>query len=623
MYNGLLSKSFSKHERKRFGYGAFFGCLLIAMSICTVFKPYLGPLPVLNLKVSMAAGFKMLIIRDTSGSSTSPTTLGPITYLSEKNTSNSASPLLEPMAQLADENASIPASPLLEPITPLAEKNMSISTSPVLLEPMTQLAAENNASNSVSPVLEPTTRLVEKNASISASSLLEPMTQLAEKNASTSPSPPLVPTTQLSEMNTSSFPETVKAAETVMERRERPEMEKTEPVTKKTESVIKKVEPLCNFMKPRGDICEIKGDVRVQGKSSSVFLVSSQMSILAGNNNSWSIKPYARKGDQAAMKRVREWSVKSVLGHEEIPQCTKNHSVPAILFSQGGYAGNHFHDFTDLVIPLYLTSRQYSGKVQFLITDKSPLWISKFQAILKKLSRYELIDIDTEEEVHCFPNVIVGLKRNQKELSIDSSEYSYSMRNFREFLRSSYALKKANAIKLRNGLRKRPRLLILSRRRTRAFTNVEEITKMARSLGFKVHVAEASMDVSKFAEVVNSCDVLLGVHGAGLTNLVFLPMNAILIQVVPFGGFEWLATNDFGEPSKDMNLKYLEYKISIEESTLIHEYPPNHTILRDPVSIQKQGWEAFKSVYLDKQNVKIDVNGFRPTLLKALELLHQ
>ncbi|KAG6675795.1 hypothetical protein I3842_15G122600 [Carya illinoinensis] len=427
---------------------------------------------------------------------------------------------------------------------------------------MTQLAAEKNASNSVSPVLEPATRLVEKNASISSSPLLEPMTQLAEKNASTSPSPPSVPMTQLSEKNTSSFPETVKVAETGKEKRE-PEMEKTQPVAKKTESVIKKVEPLCNFMKPRGDICELKGDVRVQGKSSSVFLVSSQMSILAGNNNSWSIKPYARKGDQAAMNLVREWSVKSVLGHEEIPQCSKNQSVPAILFSQGGYSGNHFHDFTDLVIPLYLTSRQYNGKVQFLITDKRPWWISKFQAILKKLSRYE------------------------------------------EFLRSSYALKKANAIKLRNGQRKRPRLLILSRRRTRAFTNVEEITKMARSLGFKVYVAEANMDVSKFAEIVNSCDVLLGVHGAGLTNLVFLPINAILIQVVPFGGFEWLATNDFGEPSKDMNLKYLEYKISIEESTLIKEYPPNHMILRDPVSIQKQGWEAFKSVYLDKQNVKL------------------
>jgi len=45
MYNDLLARSFSKHEKKKLGYGAFFGCLLIALSFCTVFKPYLGPLP--------------------------------------------------------------------------------------------------------------------------------------------------------------------------------------------------------------------------------------------------------------------------------------------------------------------------------------------------------------------------------------------------------------------------------------------------------------------------------------------------------------------------------------------------------------------------------------------------
>jgi hypothetical protein len=130
------------------------------------------------------------------------------------------------------------------------------------------------------------------------------------------------------------------------------------------------------------------------------------------------------------------------------------------------------------------------------------------------------------------------------------------------------------------------------------------------------------MDVSKFAEMVNSCDVLMGVHGAGLANIVFLPKNAIVIQVVPFGGFEWLATYDYGEPSKDMNIHYLEYKISKEESSLIQQYPLDDVVLSDPFTIQKQGWAAFKSVYMDRQNVKVDVNRFRPTLLEALELLH-
>lgn len=79
------------------------------------------------------------------------------------------------------------------------------------------------------------------------------------------------------------------------------------------------------------------------------------------------------------------------------------------------------------------------------------------------------------------------------------------------------------------------------------------------------------------------------------------------------GGFEWIAANYFREPSKDMNLKYLEYKISKEESILETE----------PQLNQEQGWEDLKSNFLKRQNVKLDLHRFRPTLLKALELLHQ
>ncbi|KAB1223777.1 Protein O-linked-mannose beta-1,4-N-acetylglucosaminyltransferase 2 [Morella rubra] len=489
MYDDLLAKSFSRREQKRLGYVAFIGCLFIALSLCTVFRPYLGHLPVLNLKLTTAGGFQMLMVRDTSSSPSSP--LGPMTLLNEKNTSSTPFP---PLWTVADSS---------------------------------------------------------------------------HKNTSSSPSPPLGPMTYFSVKNTSSSQETVKemVAEKIV-----PVTDKKEPVTKKMEPVVENMKPLCNFEEAKGDSCEIIGDYGVARK------------------------PLNRN---------------------------KNHTVPAVLFSQGGYAGNHFHDFSDVLIPLYLTSRQYDGEVQFLITNKQPWWIVKFWEILKKLTKYELIDIDKEEQIHCFPSATVGLKRNLKELTIDASKYSYSMRDFREFLRTSYSLKKAKAIKLRDGWRKRPSLLIISRGRTRKFANLGEITRMARSLGYRVSVAEATKNVSKFAQMVNSCDVLMGVHGAGLTNIMFLPENAIFIQVIPFGGVDWVATNSFGEPSKDMNLKYLEYTINKEESTLVQQYPLDHVILRDPSAIWKQGWGAFKSVYLDKQDVNIDLNRFRPTLLKALELLHQ
>jgi protein O-mannose beta-1,4-N-acetylglucosaminyltransferase len=376
----------------------------------------------------------------------------------------------------------------------------------------------------------------------------------------------------------------------------------------------------------RSDFCEIKGDIRIDGKSSTVFIVSSETDILTAENTSWSIRPYARKGDQAAMGAVREWTVKLVTGASDIPQCTQNHSVPAILFSAGGYAGNHFHAFTDVILPLFLTSRPYNGEVQFLITNGRPAWISKFETIMKALSRYQLISIDKSQDIHCYDSMTVGLKRRtNKELSIDPDPSSspYSMKDFRKFLRSSYSLKKTRATKIRNGSKKRPRLLIISRKRSRAFTNVGEIVTMAKRLGYRVVVAEPDADVSGFAQIINSCDVVMGVHGAGLTNIVFLPENAVLVQVIPFGGTEWLSRTYFEEPAKGMNIRYLDYKIRLEESTLIQQYPADHVVLRDPSAIWKQGWSAVESIYLRQQNVTLNVNRFRPTLVKALDLLHQ
>ncbi|KAB1223778.1 hypothetical protein CJ030_MR2G012913 [Morella rubra] len=584
-------------------------------------SPPLGPMTDLSEKNTSS-----------SSSSASPPQ-GPMTHFSENNMSSSPSMPSEPAADLSEKNTSSSSSPPPGPMTGLSEKNTSNSSTPSL-RPMTHFS-EKNTSSSPSMPSGPATDFSEMNTTSSSSLPLGPMTLFSEKNTRSSPSIPSRPATDLLEMNTSnssspppgrmtdlsekntsSSQDTVKAAEMVIE--------KTEPVPEKKEPVTKKMEPLCNVMEQGADICDLQGNVRIQGNSSTVFFVSPPMNILAGTNNSWSIKPYARKFDGQAMKRVREWSVKSISGHEELPRCSKNHSVPAILFSGGGYTGNQFHDFSDVLIPLYLTSRKYNGEVQFLITNKKTWWIEKYGAILRKLTRYELIDIDKEEEVHCFSHVTVGLKRELQELTINASKYSYSMRDFTELLRSSYSLKRANAIKLRDGQRKMPKLLIIARSRTRRFTNVEEISKMARSLGYKVLVAEATGNISKFAKIVNSCDVLVGVHGAGLTNIIFLPENAIFIQVLPFGGFEWVAANYYGNPGKVMNLKYMEYKISKEESTLIQQYPSDHEILTNPREIfRKQGFVGFKSVFMDKQDINVDVNSFRPTLLKALELLHR
>ncbi|XP_042491171.1 alpha-1,3-arabinosyltransferase XAT3-like isoform X2 [Macadamia integrifolia] len=382
--------------------------------------------------------------------------------------------------------------------------------------------------------------------------------------------------------------------------------------------------PMCNFSDRIFDFCDVEGDVRIHGKSYTIFAASSQRSALEGNE-SWFIKPYPRKSDQAAMRFVKGFSVKAIVGdHEETPSCTVNHNVPAIVFSAGGYSGNHFHSFSDIIVPLFATAAQFHGEVQFLVTNLANYWKIKFQAILEQLSKYEIINIDhTDDKVHCFPRMIVGLKY-YKELRVDplTSSNGYSIKMFRQLITNAYSLKKSTTIKIGPQTQEKPRLLIIARKRSRSFMNVDEIAEMAKSLGFEVVVSEGMKNLYEFSHVVNSCDVMLGVHGAGLTNLVFLPTNAILIQVLPWGGFEWLASNSFGKAALEMDLRYMEYKVKVEESSLLQEYPLDHPVIKDPRSVHKHNFVLFKAVYLNKQNVKIDVGRFRATLLEALDLLH-
>ncbi|XP_009797197.1 alpha-1,3-arabinosyltransferase XAT2-like [Nicotiana sylvestris] len=395
---------------------------------------------------------------------------------------------------------------------------------------------------------------------------------------------------------------------------------------KKTYVEIKEEKTICNVTHPRADICEMNGDIRIHGNSSTIYFVSTDK-LSAEMNNSWSIRPYARKGDNRAMDSVTNLTVKKVYSNisQEIPNCSRNYTVPAIVFSTKGYAGNHFHDFTDVLIPLFQTSRYFNNEVQFLITNMRSWWINKYKPVLQRLSKYEIIDIDKEKEVLCFPSMIIGLKAN-KEFSINTSESPYSMSDFTKFLKNTYSLKRKSAVKLKKnadqGRKVKPRLLIISRSKTRRFTNVDEIATMARNIGFDVVVEETGENLAKVAKKVNSFDVLMGVHGAGLTNMVFLPEKAVVIQIVGLG-MEWVSKVDFGIPALDMNLKYLDYKISVNESSLIQQYPVEHHVLKDPPGnlISPKGWVKYRKIYLDQQDVKIDVNRFRGTLWKAFELL--
>ncbi|KAI4995316.1 hypothetical protein ZWY2020_035219 [Hordeum vulgare] len=379
----------------------------------------------------------------------------------------------------------------------------------------------------------------------------------------------------------------------------------------------------CDFSSTRMDICAMEGDVRMHGKAATVYVVSASDDSYRPENGMVTIHPYPRKSETETMQTIREVTIRwNDPPGPDAPQCTVAHDVPAVVFSTGGYLSNFFHTMTDGIIPLFNTVREYDGRVQLVVTDYNHEWVAKFRDILAALSNYPVIDFDADDEVRCFPSVHVGTE-SHKELGIIPafSRKGYTITDFQNFLRSVYSLKREWSTPVNRASGDRPRLAMILRRNSRAFANEAEAIAAATEVGFEVVSAgqEAVSDTARFAEVVNSCDVMVGVHGAGLANLVFLPRNATVLQVVPWGDLRWASFSAIGAPAADMGLRYVEYEATAEETTLKYVYPRDHAVFTDIPSVNRQGYSKTWEIFLNGQNVTLDIDRFKGVLQQVYQ----
>ncbi|XP_027902026.1 beta-1,2-xylosyltransferase XYXT1 [Vigna unguiculata] len=403
----------------------------------------------------------------------------------------------------------------------------------------------------------------------------------------------------------------------------------------------------------RSDVCVMKGDVRTHSASSSILLYSPRSSDNVSVEEELQhekIKPYTRKWETSVMNTIDELNLisKKVNG---AGGCDVQHDVPAVFFSNGGYTGNVYHEFNDGIIPLFITSQHFKKRVVFVILEYHSWWIMKYGDILSRLSDFPPIDFRGDNRTHCFPEAIVGL-RIHDELTVDSAlmRDNKSIVDFRNLLDQAYwprirGLIQKEERKAQEKLReqqaslsqssetyeyidqqvqenpmKKPKLVILSRSGSRAITNENLLVKMAKEIGFMVKVLkpDSTTEMAKIYRTLNASDVMIGVHGAAMTHFMFLRPGSVFIQVVPLGT-TWAAETYYGEPAKKLGLKYIGYEIHPRESTLYEKYDKNDPILRDPTSINKKGWEYTKKIYLDSQNVILDLGRFRKRLHRAYE----
>ena len=183
--------------------------------------------------------------------------------------------------------------------------------------------------------------------------------------------------------------------------------------------------------------------------------------------------------------------------------------------------------FSDVLVPLFTTARAFGGEVELVATGVGAQgwFLKKYARVLGALSRYAVVDLDADGEVRCYPHLIVSL-RGHRDFDIDPARApnGYDMLTFRLFVRGAYSLPVPPvALPCRSGGTK-PRLMIILRGATRRFVNADAIVSAIERFGFQVVRMEpkftAGMDA--VSREVDACDVLVGAHGAGLTNIVFL-----------------------------------------------------------------------------------------------------
>ncbi|EPS60224.1 hypothetical protein M569_14580, partial [Genlisea aurea] len=319
-----------------------------------------------------------------------------------------------------------------------------------------------------------------------------------------------------------------------------------------SESKNEKNPILNDYTNSRSQIYEIIGDIRIHGKPPTVWVASDREESM----HSWTAKPYARLSDGTAMSAVSEVNV-TMNYADTLPKCTRYFNVPAIVFSVGGYSSHIYHDIADVIIPLYFTSREFNGSVIFQLLDAKAWWISKYKLILKRLSNFDTVDLANENGVRCFSRVIIGLDVDHNELRAGPKHFTnHTMTDFTSFIRNTYSLHRHKVEKQRGP----HRLLIVSRRKSRRLLNQEEMAETCKRIGFEVETSEIEGNFNSIARYINSFDVIVGVHGAALTNMIFLPENALVIQIIPYG-LKDLAVLYYGVPEIDMNLRYLEQEI--------------------------------------------------------------
>ncbi|XP_006836114.3 uncharacterized protein LOC18426991 isoform X1 [Amborella trichopoda] len=360
----------------------------------------------------------------------------------------------------------------------------------------------------------------------------------------------------------------------------------------------------CDRTHPRSDICSVYAQTILHQNSSIFFVDSPNVP-----NSTEKLHPYPRKWEKDVIAAVNELTITTKTPKMPL-NCEVEHEAPALVFSTGGYTGNLYHDFNDGIIPLFVTSLHLPEPPILVITNFHNWWLTKYADLLIHITPHQVLNLDNETRTHCFPSATFGLLIHG-ELLVDPAltPKQQSIYHFSRLLNESYT---PHYYVPPPPKPSRPRLVLIVREGTRTILNQDEVVKTMEETGFDVELFKPTRttELRKAYAVLNQSHAMVGVHGAALTQFLFMRPGSVFIQVVPLGT-DWASEEYYGEPARRLGLDYLGYKITVGESSLVNKYERDDLILKDPRSVVKKGWFNTKNIYLERQDVNINVVRFR------------
>ncbi|KAL8142320.1 hypothetical protein V2J09_015352 [Rumex salicifolius] len=359
----------------------------------------------------------------------------------------------------------------------------------------------------------------------------------------------------------------------------------------------------CDRSHFRYDLCSINGQAILDPTKATLYSI-------VPTSKFEKVKPYPRKLEYAIMAQIRAINLKTgPIG----PKCEVHHSSPALVFSAGGLTGNFFHAFTDGLLPLYITLNSLSitdNDVILVVDHARDWWIHKYADIIRAFTKHPIINLEKEKAVHCFTRAYVGLVTHGI-MALDPKAVpgSLTLSHFRSFLRNVFYTHEV-------GPPSRPKLVWVVRAGSvgRVVRNQDKVRLVAEEVGFDVimYSPTKSYPLRDAYNFISRSHAMIGVHGAGLTHMLFLRKGSVVVQMLPLG-LEWVGQVLFGRAARDLELEYMEYKIGYNESSLSLKYEKGSHVLEDARQLLvEKGWVLeLMNVYLKEQDLMLDLARFK------------